>query len=88
MHGGCLHGETQLVSQVNHLDSGISSKAAQHSSFGQAPPWLKRLMPPPPVNASGPQPRGFGAVRDAAATRPNRQPAGYHWGAGQRLGDS
>ncbi|KAF8518191.1 DER1-domain-containing protein [Gautieria morchelliformis] len=56
---------------------------------GRAPEWLKRLMPPPPApaGASGPQPRGFGATRGAATAAPARQPAGYQWGTGQRLGD-
>ncbi|KAF8583840.1 DER1-domain-containing protein [Ramaria rubella] len=63
---------------------------AQRSSLGRAPEWLKRLMQPPaaPAGASGPQPRGFGGTRGAAAAAAPRQPTGYQWGAGHRLGDT
>jgi len=63
--------------------------AAQQSSLGRAPEWLRRLLPPPPpaAGASGPQPTGFGANRARAQAAPPVQPAGYQWGAGQRLGD-
>ena len=64
---------------------------AQRGILGRAPEWLQRLIPSPPpaAGSSGPQPRGFGAApRATAAAAPARAPAGYRWGAGQRLGDS
>lgn len=90
MLGGCSHGEIRLVSQVltSQYTTPYYQLLAQQGTLGRAPEWLKYLIPPPPLRAgeSGPQPRGFGATRGPAAAPP-RQPAGYNWGAGQRLGD-